>query len=104
MDSGIDGTHPDLNLVGGSSWVTPSSRVAGDVADADVDRYGHGTHVAGIIGARNNGECCASVFIMCAALLCCLKVVVSVLGIRCLKVCDHSRECWLQLCLVAACS
>ncbi|WIA19223.1 hypothetical protein OEZ85_003863 [Tetradesmus obliquus] len=55
VDSGIDGTHPDLNLVGGSSWVTPSSRVAGDVVDADVDRYGHGTHVAGIIGARNNG-------------------------------------------------
>jgi minor extracellular protease Epr len=56
VDSGVDGTHPDLNLVGSSSWVTPSSRVAGDTADADVDTYGHGTHVAGIIGARNNGE------------------------------------------------
>jgi subtilisin family serine protease len=57
VDSGIDGTHPDLNLVGGLSWVAPSAKVAGDVADANVDRYGHGTHVAGIIGARNNGEC-----------------------------------------------
>jgi subtilisin family serine protease len=58
VDSGIDGTHPDLNLVGGLSWVTPSTKVAGDVADPDVDRYGHGTHVAGVIGARNNGEVC----------------------------------------------
>jgi subtilisin family serine protease len=56
VDSGIDGTHPDLNLVGGSSWVIPSAKVAGDVADANVDMYGHGTHVAGIVGAKNNGE------------------------------------------------
>jgi subtilisin family serine protease len=56
VDSGIDGTHPDLNLVGGNSWVIPSAKVAGDVADADVDKYGHGTHVAGIVGAKNNGE------------------------------------------------
>eukprot|EP00882_Tetradesmus_deserticola_P022422 GHRQ01024327.1.p2 GENE.GHRQ01024327.1~~GHRQ01024327.1.p2 ORF type:complete len:224 (+),score=43.68 GHRQ01024327.1:494-1165(+) len=57
VDSGVDGTHPDLNLVGGKSWVTPSAQVAGDVANPAVDRYGHGTHVAGILGARNNGEC-----------------------------------------------
>lgn len=25
IDSGIDGTHPDLNVVGGKSWATPSS-------------------------------------------------------------------------------
>ncbi|WIA31713.1 hypothetical protein OEZ86_002589 [Tetradesmus obliquus] len=55
VDSGIDGTHPDLNVIGGSSWVIPSAKVAGDVADADVDKYGHGTHVAGIVAAKNNG-------------------------------------------------
>uniref|UniRef100_A0A383WF35 Peptidase S8/S53 domain-containing protein n=1 Tax=Tetradesmus obliquus TaxID=3088 RepID=A0A383WF35_TETOB len=55
VDSGIDDTHPDLNVIGGSSWVIPSAKVAGDVADADVDKYGHGTHVAGIVAAKNNG-------------------------------------------------
>jgi subtilisin family serine protease len=56
VDSGIDGTHPDINLVGGSSWVIPSAKVAGATADATVDKYGHGTHVAGIVGAKNNGK------------------------------------------------
>ncbi|KAF8070961.1 GCN2 [Scenedesmus sp. PABB004] len=55
IDSGVDGTHPDLNLVGGTSWATPAADLAGDSADATVDIFGHGTHVAGIIGARNNG-------------------------------------------------
>lgn len=47
IDSGIDGAHPDLNVntalsrnfSSGSSW---------------TDGNGHGSHVAGIIGARNN--------------------------------------------------
>lgn len=47
IDSGIDGTHPELNVnaglsrnfANGASW---------------NDGNGHGTHVAGTIGARNN--------------------------------------------------
>jgi subtilisin family serine protease len=51
-----DATHPDLNYVGGSTWAVPSLRKTWDVANPDVDYHGHGTHVAGIIGARNNGR------------------------------------------------
>jgi subtilisin len=45
LDTGIDAGHPDLNVVGGFS-------VFGD--GYGVDPNGHGTHVAGIIGARDN--------------------------------------------------
>jgi subtilisin family serine protease len=51
LDTGVDGSHPDLrgSLVGGY-----------DVIDQDAvaeDAHGHGTAVAGVIGARtNNGE------------------------------------------------
>jgi len=54
MDSGVDGTHPDINYVGGLSWISASAARPRDSA-ADYDGFGHGTHVAGIIGARNNG-------------------------------------------------
>jgi subtilisin family serine protease len=47
IDSGIDGSHPDLNYAGGISCV-------GEENPADEDEAGHGTHVAGTIGARNN--------------------------------------------------
>lgn len=49
IDSGIDGTHPDLNVRGGidCSSGTP-------VTVSPIDKLGHGTAVAGIIGARNN--------------------------------------------------
>jgi len=44
LDSGIVG-HPDLNIAGGTSCrPEPGFR----------DRYGHGTHIAGTIGARDN--------------------------------------------------
>jgi subtilisin len=47
VDSGVDPTHPDLNVVGGTNCGGNS----GDFSD-DV---GHGTEVAGVIGARDNG-------------------------------------------------
>lgn len=46
LDTGIDPNHPDLNVVGGYDCSGSGSW---------VDRHGHGTHVAGTIGARDNG-------------------------------------------------
>ncbi len=46
LDTGIDLNHPDLNVVRYLS----ASMVGGDANDTD----GHGTMVAGIIGAKNN--------------------------------------------------
>ncbi|MCM8745522.1 S8 family serine peptidase [Thermomicrobium sp. CFH 73360] len=46
LDTGIDPSHPDLNVVGGYDCSGSGSW---------IDRHGHGTHVAGIIGARDNG-------------------------------------------------
>lgn len=45
LDTGIDPSHPDLNVVGGYDCTRSGSW---------VDRHSHGTHVAGIIGARDN--------------------------------------------------
>jgi len=47
IDTGIDLTHPDLNAVDGTNCISPGS-------PADDDD-GHGTHVAGSIGATNDG-------------------------------------------------
>jgi subtilisin len=48
IDTGIDFTHPDLNVDQGRSRSFLSGTASAD------DQNGHGTHVAGIIGAKNN--------------------------------------------------
>ncbi|MCM8749105.1 S8 family serine peptidase [Thermomicrobiaceae bacterium CFH 74404] len=47
LDTGIDVDHPDLNVVGGYDCTGSGSYDDGN---------GHGTHVAGTIGARDNGS------------------------------------------------
>jgi len=47
IDSGIQLNHPDLNAVTGTDCVDPGT--------PPDDGFGHGTHVAGTIGAENNG-------------------------------------------------
>jgi subtilisin family serine protease len=53
IDSGIDATHPDLAGQAVEGWDL-TGKVPGP--GGLVDGYGHGTHVAGVIGAKaNNG-------------------------------------------------
>lgn len=48
IDTGIDPTHPDLNVVGGVNFTKGK-------ADQWADQNGHGTHCAGTVGALDNG-------------------------------------------------
>ncbi len=52
MDSGIDNSHPDLT--GRVSTIYSESFVSGD-DDPFYDEMGHGTSIAGVIGAARNG-------------------------------------------------
>jgi subtilisin family serine protease len=49
IDTGINTSHPDLNVVGGKSCVRGS-------LNSYNDQNGHGTHVAGTVAAKDNGE------------------------------------------------
>jgi subtilisin len=54
IDTGIDLDHPDLNVVGGKSCLGPTK--GGGGTPSFDDQNGHGTHVAGTIGALDDGE------------------------------------------------
>ena len=58
IDSGIDYTHPDLNdnFIDGINFVQTQQGVPADpLAFFDDNTLSHGTHVAGIIAAEENG-------------------------------------------------
>ena len=60
VDSGVDGTHPDLtDRMGANVKLIPLTGIAVPVPDSDtVSAGGHGTHVAGTVagtGAASNG-------------------------------------------------
>ena len=54
FDTGIDVEHSDLVVAGGVNFAE-NANGAVDPANFD-DCHSHGTHVAGIVGARNNGR------------------------------------------------
>ncbi|MDR1690291.1 MAG: S8 family serine peptidase [Candidatus Methanoplasma sp.] len=54
MDTGIDGTHPDLTNRINRSMSRDFVSGSAVAVDDPVDPHGHGTHVAGIIGAQGN--------------------------------------------------
>ena len=51
IDTGVQGTHPDFNVGAVQAVVPGTDFVAG--GDGTNDQNGHGTHVAGILGARD---------------------------------------------------
>jgi subtilisin len=48
LDDGIDATHPDLNVVGGTDCTVPNNSKKGHVGE-------HGTFVSGVAAAKDNG-------------------------------------------------
>lgn len=55
IDTGIDFQHPDLNVAGGINCAAGNIFRAKCIDGGDDDHY-HGTHVAGTIGAIDNGS------------------------------------------------
>lgn len=55
IDTGIDFQHPELNVMGGINCTLGNLFTAVCAEGGDDDHY-HGTHVAGTIGAIDNGE------------------------------------------------
>lgn len=53
LDTGIDKNHIDLSVVDGICFAVTASGSSA-CPDTYMDDHGHGTHVAGIIGARHN--------------------------------------------------
>lgn len=53
VDSGADGSHPDILIAGGECFITMAN-YPDACADGYNDDNGHGTHVAGIIAALDN--------------------------------------------------
>lgn len=58
IDSGVDASHPDLQdrLIQGKSFLTHRGDGTPYENDLPIDDDGHGTHVAGIIGARTDND------------------------------------------------
>ncbi len=52
IDTGIDYTHPDLNVAGRADCTVEAEQC---LAEQGIDTYSHGTHVGGTIGAIDNG-------------------------------------------------
>jgi len=53
IDTGVDFTHPDLNVVPASSAGGSANFVTNETSAQDLN--GHGTHVSGTIAAKDNG-------------------------------------------------
>jgi subtilisin family serine protease len=53
FDTGIESTHPDLNVAGGVNCVGPVDAYNNGTYN---DEHGHGTHVAGIVGAKDDAN------------------------------------------------
>jgi subtilisin family serine protease len=54
IDTGIDFEHPDLNVVGGVNCAS-GGPFGGSCSSGGGDDHYHGTHVAGTVGALDNG-------------------------------------------------
>ena len=56
VDSGIEGTHPEFNGKIKTEWCMSFLTGTGVSETSPTDLFGHGTHVAGIIGAAGNNN------------------------------------------------